>query len=133
MPTRVDSCVILDIFSSDPRWYYWLSTALAEIANEGGIVINPVIYSEVSIRFDRIEDLELWLPVEVFEYQAIPREAAFLAGKCFHRYRKRGGKRISPLPDFFIGAHAAVSQLPLLTRDSRRFRDYFPRLDIICP
>ena len=133
MPVMVDSCVLLDVFTRDPRWYDWSSTSLAKIAEEDSIVLNPIIYGEISIRFDRIEALESLLPSEVFEYRPIPREAAFLAGKCFLQYRQRGGRRTLPLPDFFIGAHAAVSQLPLATRDTRRFRDYFPRLKLICP
>ena len=133
MPVMVDSCVFLDVFTRDPRWYDWSSANLAQIADENRIVLNPIIYGEISIRFDRIETLESLLPSEVFEYCPIPREAAFLAGKCFLRYRRRGGRRSLPLPDFFIGAHAAVSQLPLVTRDAKRFRDYFPRLKLICP
>ena len=133
MPVMVDSCVLLDIFTRDARWYDWSASTLARIADEDGLVLNPIIYGEVSIRFDSIEKLESLLPSEVFDYRPIPREAAFLAGKCFMRYRRRGGRRSSPLPDFFIGAHAAVSELPLVTRDTKRFRDYFPRLELICP
>lgn len=133
MPAMVDSCVLLDIFTRDARWYDWSASTLARIADEDGLVLNPIIYGEVSIRFDSIEKLESLLPSEVFDYRPIPREAAFLVGKCFMRYRKRGGRRSSPLPDFFIGAHAAVSDLPLVTRDTKRFRDYFPRLVLVCP
>jgi predicted nucleic acid-binding protein len=133
MAVMVDSCVYLDVFSEDSRWFAWSSDALASAADAGGIVLNSVIYSEISVRFDRIEELEALLPPEVFSYLAIPREAAFLAGKCFVEYRRRGGSRVLPLPDFFIGAHAAVSSLPLVTRDARRFREYFPKLGLICP
>lgn len=133
MSVMVDSCVFLDIFSRDSRWFEWSSTALANAADKGNIVLNPVIYAEISIRFDRIEELEALLPSDVLEYRLIPREAAFLAGKCFVEYRRRGGRRSLPLPDFFIGAHAAVARLPLVTRDAKRFRDYFPGLDLVQP
>ena len=133
MSVMVDSCVYLDIFSRDPRWLDWSSRALAEAADKGSIVLNPVIYAEISIRFDRIEDLEALLPADVFEYSAVPREAAFLAGKCFMKYRRRGGRKSRPLPDFFIGAHAAVAGLPLVTRDTKRFSEYFPGLRLVCP
>ncbi|MCX5769538.1 MAG: type II toxin-antitoxin system VapC family toxin [Candidatus Hydrogenedentes bacterium] len=133
MPMMVDSCVFLDVFSQDARWFGWSSNALAEAADAGTIVLNPVIYSEISMRFDRIEDLEMLLPSSIFEYQPIPREAAFLAGKCFLEYRRRGGRRSLPLPDFFIGAHAAVEHLVLVTRDVTRFREYFPGLQLVHP
>ena len=133
MSVVVDSCVYLDIFTRDPRWFEWSSAALTQAANTGSIVMNPVIHAEISIRFDRIEELEALLPSGIFAYQAIPREAAFLAGKCFLEYRRRGGRRASPLPDFFIGAHAAVASVPLVTRDPARFRAYFPGLPLICP
>ena len=133
MSVVVDSCVLLDIFTQDHRWFGWSSQALADAANEGMLVINPAVYAEISARFDRIEDLEILLSHDVFEYRPIPREAAFLAGKSFVEYRRRGGARSSPLPDFFIGAHAAVAHLPLVTRDARRFREYFPGLNLICP
>ena len=133
MSVIVDSCVFLDIFTRDAHWFDWSSQALAEAANEGTIVMNSVIYAEISIRFDRIEDLEMLLPSDVFEYRPIPREVAFLAGKCFLEYRRRGGRKSLPLPDFFIGAHAAVEKLNLVTRDTKRFREYFPGLKLIVP
>ena len=133
MSVMVDSCVFLDVFSKDPRWFEWSSRALADAANAGSIVLNSAIYAEISIRFDRIEELESLLPPDVFEYHAVPQEAAFLAGKCFLKYRRRGGKKSQPLPDFLIGAHATVAGLPLITRDTKRLRDYFPRLQLICP
>jgi hypothetical protein len=97
------------------------------------LVINPIIYAEVSIGFERIEDLDGVLPADSFRRDPLPWEAAFLAGKCFLAYRRRGGSRRSPLPDFYIGAHAAVTGLPLLTRDARRYRTYFPGLSILAP
>ncbi|MDD4891997.1 MAG: type II toxin-antitoxin system VapC family toxin [Phycisphaerae bacterium] len=133
MAVLVDSCVLLDVFTEDPEWFDWSSAALAEQANRGALVINPVIYSEISVRFDRIEELESVLTPDVFDYRPIPREAAFLAGKCFLRYRRRGGAKSLPLPDFFIGAHAAVEGLDLLTRDCDRVRTYFPAVKLIHP
>ena len=133
MAVVVDSCVLLDIFTEDTRWLAWSAGALADAADRGEIILNPVIYAEVSIGFDRIEELESLLPADVFAYQPIPREAAFLAGKCFLKYRRRGGAGTAPLPDFFIGAHALVAGLPLITRDEKRFKDYFPTLNLIAP
>ena len=129
----VDSNVILDVVSEDPKWFDWSSRQLREWAEHAILVINPIIYAEVSIRFDRIEDLDAALPVEFFQRAALPWEAAFLAGKCFLRYRKRGGHKPTPLPDFYIGAHAAVAGIPLLTRDPKRYRSYFPKLRVIAP
>ena len=106
---------------------------LASLAESGTLVINPIIYAEVSIGFERIEELEDVLPADSFRRDPLPWEAAFLAGKCFLRYRRRGGMRRSPLPDFYIGAHAAVAGLPLLTRDPRRYRTYFPQLRLLAP
>jgi hypothetical protein len=123
----------LDVFTVDPRWFAWSSSALAQCAEDSTLVVNPIIYAEVSIRFDRIEDLDKALPREAFERSPLPWEAAFLAGKCFLRYRKRGGSRAVPLPDFYIGAHAAVAGMTLLTRDSTRYRTYFPGLQMISP
>jgi predicted nucleic acid-binding protein len=133
MGAMVDSCVLLDIFTEDTRWLAWSSGALADAADRDTIILNPVIYAEVSVGFERIEELEAVLPADVFACQAIPREAAFLAGKCFLKYRRRGGARTAPLPDFFIGAHALVAGLPLITRDAKRFEDYFPTLNLIAP
>jgi predicted nucleic acid-binding protein len=129
----VDSNVLLDILTEDERWFAWSSEALAAAAEAGRLVVNPVIYAEISVRFSRIEDLEAALPRTMFEREAIAYEAAFLAGKVFMQYRRRGGARRSPLPDFFIGAHAAVANYRLLTRDPKRYRQYFPRLTITAP
>ena len=130
--TLVDSSVVLDILTEDPEWLEWSASALEQRAEESLLVINPIIYAEISIRFERIEDLEGALPASTFRRDPLPREAAFLAGKCFLTYRKRGGARRSPL-DFYIGAHAAVAGMTLLTRDAARYRTYFPRLDLITP
>ena len=131
--TLVDSNVLLDVLTEDVRWFAWSSEALARRAGESALVINPIIYVEVSIGFARIEELDEALNAAGFERRPLPWEAAFLAGKCFQRYRRRGGARTSTLPDFYIGAHAAVSGLALLTRDAARYRTYFPRLEVISP
>jgi predicted nucleic acid-binding protein len=133
MDILVDSNVILDIATEDKDWFRWSSETLANYAETHTLVINPIIYAEVSIGFDRIEDVEMVLPVGFFRRDSIPWEAAFLAGKCFVAYRRRGGKKSSTLPDFFIGAHATVARIPLLTRDVSRYRTYFPKLRLIAP
>ena len=129
----VDSCVLLDLLTEDREWVDWSAQMIARLGDQAMLAIDPVIYSEVSIGFDRIEDLEDALPSQWVERLEIPWEAAFLAGKCFLRYRRAGGTRPSTLPDFFIGAHATVRSLPLLTRDPRRYRSYFPTLRVIAP
>lgn len=129
----VDSNVILDVLTEDSRWLAWSARALAQAAERDVLVINPIIYAEVSIRFERIEDLEDALPDAFFRREPLPWEAGFLAGKCFVSYRRLGGSRRSPLPDFYIGAHAAVRSMRLLTRDATRYRSYFPTLDLIAP
>ena len=129
----VDSNVILDVLTEDPKWFRWSSEALARCADESGLVINPIVYAEVSIGFDRIEDVESALPQDVFVRSPLPWDAGFLAGKCFLAYRRRGGEKRSPLPDFYVGAHAAVSGLSLLTRDPSRYRTYFPKVKLIAP
>lgn len=132
-PVLVDSNVLLDVLAQDPVWESWSASALEEAAEERVLVINPVIYAEVSVGFERIEDLEVALPPHAFRRDSLPWEAAFLAGKSFQQYRRRGGERRSPLPDFYIGAHAAVAGMTLLTRDAARYRTYFPRLELITP
>jgi len=133
MDILVDSNVILDIVTEDKKWFLWSSQALAKYAETHTLVINPIIYAEVSVGFDRIEDVEEVLPSAFFRRDPIPWEAAFLAAKCFLAYRRRKGKKSSALPDLFIGAHAAVVGIPLLTRDIARYRTYFPKLKIITP
>lgn len=129
----VDSNVLLDVLTEDRAWADWSGAALERAAESGSLAINPIIYAEVSIRFERIEDLEETLPAAEFRRLPLPWEAAFLAGKAFLGYRRRGGTRRSPLPDFYIGAHAAVAGLGLVTRDATRYRTYFPTVDLIAP
>ena len=129
----IDSNVLLDLLAKDPLWYSWSAAAVENVADRFRLVINVVIYSEVSVHYSQIEDLEAALPKSLFEREAIPYEAAFLAGKSFLAYRRKGGTRPSPLPDFFIGAHAAVAGYRLLTRDAARYRKYFPELSLITP
>lgn len=131
--TLADSSVLLDILTADTTWAEWSGTALARARDEGPLVINPIVYAEVSTGFDRIEDLDEVVPVGEFEREPLPYEAGFIAGKAFLAYRKRGGQRRSPLPDFYIGAHAATRGYRLLTRDVARFRTYFPRVVLINP
>ncbi len=129
----VDSNVLLDVATEDPAWAGWSSSTLERMADEAILVINALVYSEVSIGFETIEELEEALPIELYRRESLPYEAAFLAGKCFLRYRWGGGTKRSPLPDFYIGAHAAVAGYRLLTRDAGRYRSYFPKLEIIAP
>lgn len=129
----VDSNVLIDVATNDPRWFEWSSRSLARGADEGRLAINPIIYAEVAAGYDRIEELDEVLPADVFRRLPLPWEAGFLAGRCFVEYRRRGGTRSAPLPDFYIGAHAAVSGMTLLTRDAARYRTYFPRLDVVAP
>jgi predicted nucleic acid-binding protein len=129
----VDSNVLLDVFSEDPAWFDWSSETLAELGERSVLVVNPIIYAEVSTRFGGIEELEAALPANRFVREHLPWEAAFLAGKSFLSYRRRGGERQSPMPDFYIGAHAAVRGMTLLTRDASRYRTYFPTLDVVAP
>ena len=129
----VDSNVLLDVFTEDSHWLSWSSDALERIANESRIVINPIVYGEVSIRFERIEELDEALPLAIFEREDIPYEAAFLAGKAYLAYRRRAGTKASLLPDFYVGAHAAIRGYRILTRDVARYRTYFPKLQLIAP
>ena len=129
----VDSNVILDVMTEDARWFTWSAAAIEQAADHFRIVINAIVYAELSIRYSRIEDLEVALPKTIFDREAIPYEAAFLAGKAFLAYRRQGGAKRSTLPGCFIGAHAAVSGYRLLTRDASRYRTYFPKLSLIAP
>jgi len=131
--TLVDSNVLLDILTEDPVWEDWSTGALADAAEVGPLYINPIVYSEVSIRFTTVEALEDALPSRHYRREPIPWAAAFLAGKVFLDYRRNRGARSTPLPDFFIGAHAATARLELLTRDVGRYRTYFPTISLIAP
>lgn len=129
----VDTNVLLDLVTDDPDWSQWSLARLEEAALAGPVLINDVVYAETSIRYERIEDLDSMLAETMIELAPIPRPALFLAGKAFQHYRAAGGVRTGVLPDFFIGAHAAVKGWPLLTRDGRRYRAYFPKLTLIAP
>jgi predicted nucleic acid-binding protein len=129
----VDSNVLLDVATNDPVWAEWSAQALEAAADQAPLAINALIYAEVSIGFARIEDVEEALPVRLYRREPLPYEAAFLAGKAFLQYRRRGGARTAPLPDFYIGAHAAVAGFQLLTRDPTRYRTYFPTVELIAP
>jgi len=131
--TLVDSNVLLDVLTDDGDWADWSASRLGEAARTGVLVINPIIYAEVALGFARIEDLDEALPAHYYRRFPLPFEAAYLAGQCFVSYRRRGGDRRSPLPDFYIGAHAALAGFTLLTRDARRYRTYFPKLRIVAP
>ena len=133
MPVLVDSNVLLDILTEDAHWFDWSSAVLSEHAESNVLCINPMIYAELSVGFEAIERLDAVLPEGDFKRLPVPWEAAFLAGQCFELYRRRGGKRRSPLPDFFIGAHAAVEGMTLITRDASRYRTYFPKLTLVSP
>lgn len=125
--------MLLDVLTADPAWSEWSGGMLATAGDDGRLVINPIIYAEVSAGFDRIEELDEAVPVSEFDREPLPYEAGFLAGKAFLAYRRRGGQRRSPLPDFYIGAHAAVRGYRLLTRDTARYRASFPTLQLISP
>jgi len=129
----VDSNVLLDVATGDPNWGEWSARALAEVAEHASLIINPIVYAEVSMGYSTIEALDAAISVALYRREALPWEAGFLAGKCCVRYRRRGGARQSPLPDFYIGAHAAIGRLALLTRDAARYRSYFPGVEIIAP
>jgi len=131
--TLVDSNVLFDCLTEDDEWFDWSGAMLEEAGNTGTVAINQVVYAEVATRYSTIEALDDDLSSEFFARLTMPWEAAFLAGKAFGQYKRRGGVRHSPLPDFFIGAHAAVTGMTLLTRDARRYRTYFPKLKIIAP
>jgi predicted nucleic acid-binding protein len=131
--TLVDSNVLLDVATEDAAWYELSAEALASAANEGPLVINAIVYAEVSIGFPTIEELDDALPPDVFQRETLPFEAAFLAGKAFLAYRRRGGARLMPLPDFYIGAHAAINGHRVLTRDVQRYRAYFPTVQLLAP
>ncbi len=131
MRTLVDTNVILDVITNDPKWRDWSSSALRDAAEHSALTINPIIFAEVSMKFDRIEDAGRAL----VDFGRLPLsyEAGFLAGKAFLAYRRRGGTKRSPMPDFYVGAQALVERMRLLTRDATRYRTYFPALEILAP
>ncbi|MEU8375061.1 type II toxin-antitoxin system VapC family toxin [Micromonospora sp. NPDC048894] len=131
--TLVDTNVLLDVFTEDPQWADWSAEALASARDAGLLVINPIVYAEVSVRFEGVEELDAALPATDFLREELPYPAGFLAGKAYARYRRQGGTKRSPIADFYIGAHAAVCRYRLLTRDSSRYRSYFPTLRLITP
>jgi predicted nucleic acid-binding protein len=131
--TLVDSNVLIDLFDETSEWRDWADAMVARCARRGPLVISPIVFAEVSAGFDTLDDVEDALPPAFIRREALPWEAAFLAGRAFVLYRRRGGTRPAPLPDFYIGAHAAVASHTLLTRDARRYRYYFPTLRVIAP
>ncbi|WP_027058127.1 type II toxin-antitoxin system VapC family toxin [Mesorhizobium loti] len=131
--TFVDANVLLDLVTDDPNWADWSIAQLEAASLNGPLLINDAVYAELAARYARIEDLDAFLEAAGLEMVAMPRAALFLAGKVFTQYRRSGGARTGVLPDFFIGAHAAVVGIPLLTRDIARYRTYFPSLSLIAP
>ena len=131
--TLVDTNIFVDLLREDPKWLAWSSSAIEKCAEEGSLAINPIIYAELSIMFPSVEALDEALQPIKIQRHDLPWDAAFLAGKAYLKYRQSGGAKQSPLPDFYIGAHAAVRGMNLLTRDKKRYGTYFPKLKIISP
>jgi predicted nucleic acid-binding protein len=131
--TLIDTNVLLDLFTNDPRWVDWSIRQLEAASLKGPLAINDVVYAELSVRFAAIETLDAVLADAAIALEPMPRAALFLAGKAFQRYRARAGAKSGVLPDFFIGAHAAVRGWPLLTRDARRYRTEYPSLELVAP
>lgn len=131
--TLVDTTVLLDVAKDDPDWATWSVRQLEAAAARGALVMNPVIYAELSVGFARIEEVDAFLAATAIMVEAVPLPGLFLAGKVFRQYRAQGGTCTGVLPDFFIGAHAAVARLPLLTRDVGRYRTHFPTVTLITP
>ena len=131
--TLVDANVILDVVMEDQEWCDWSAAMLEQAADSGPLYINPIIYAEVCVGFGRIEDVDEAIPSSFYRRAELPWSAAFVAARAYRVYRGAGGTRRSPLPDFYIGAHAAVADFTLLTRDARRYREYFPTLRLIAP
>jgi predicted nucleic acid-binding protein len=129
----IDSCVVTDLANPNSTWLEWSATTLEQLDQNHTFVINPIIYAECSVGFARIEEVEALFGHLGFAVHSIPKEALFLAGKAFLQYRKRKGEKSNVLPDFFIGAHAAVSGYRLISRDKGRFSTYFPSVDLITP
>lgn len=131
--TLVDSCVLIDVLADDPTWADWSIQKLEALGGQAPLVINPLILAEISPRFARVSDLEAALALLPLQKQALPWDAAFLAGQAFKVYCQSKGMQRSPMPDFYIGAHALLSGMRLLTRDAKRYRTYFPKLHVVCP
>jgi predicted nucleic acid-binding protein len=129
----VDTCVLLDVVQDDPRWADWSQAQIEHALDHGGLAINPIVYAEFSVWYEDMGLLERTLADFGVGFEELPREALYLAGKAFRQYRARQGTRSSVLPDFFIGAHAAVLEVPILTRDTARFRTYFPAVALLAP
>ena len=129
----IDSCVLLDLFTNDPKWAEWSENILEQYSHTNTLYINSIVYTEVSIGFNKIEELEIAISELDIKVLEIPREALFLTGKTFLKYRKNKGTKNSPLPDFFIGAHASVSNFNLVTRDIDKYKTYFPQVKLINP
>ena len=131
--TLVDSCVILDVATGDAQWADWSANRIAEAMDTERVVINPLIFAEISVGYETVEELDAILPAIDYEREPLPYRAGFAAGKAYLRYRRSGGDKRSLMPDFYIGAHAAIAGYRLLTRDASRYRTYFPRLELIVP
>ena len=127
----VDTSVIADILTKDPEWLDWSSQQIEDWADAGPVCYNPIVVAELAVKFDTQKELEHRL--SAFTFLPLPLNAAFQAGKAFEKYRRAGGKKARPLPDFFIGAHAYMAHLPLLTRDPRRVRTFFPSVHLVTP
>jgi len=131
--TLIDSCILLDVITGDKQWADWSAAQIAVAIDAGRAVINPLIYAEVSVGYQTVEEMEKLLPSDSYAREQLPYLAGFAAGKAFLQYRRSGGQKRSPMPDFYIGAHAAVAGYQLLTRDVSRYRTYFPTIDLIVP
>ena len=129
----IDTNVLLDLVTDDPNWAAWSQAQLEAAALRDDLAINAVVYAELSISFQRIEEVDAVLDTTGLRLEPIPRPALFLAGKAFRQYRQAAGTKTGVLPDFFIGAHAAVAKAPLLTRDAARYRTYFPTAEVVGP
>lgn len=129
----IDSCILLDLFTNDPYWGDWSESILEKYSQTNTLYINSIIYTEISIGFEKIEEVEEAIDSMDIKVLEMPREALFLTGKAFLKYRRNKGTKNSPLPDFFIGAHSAVSQFSLITRDLSKYRTYFPQVNLISP
>ena len=133
MATLVDTNVLIDIAARDPAWLKWSRSQVEQAFKRGSVIINQIIFSEFSMRYETIDEVESLLPEDEFRREGLPWEAAFAASRAFGLYRRQGGPREKVLPDFFIGAHAAIRGYSILTRDTTRYRAYFPDLEIIAP